>query len=315
MKTPTPKVSVCVVTYNHANFISQCIESIAGQITNFPFEICLGEDESSDGTRDICLELAKKYPDKIRLFLRSRKDAIIINGKPTGRYNGLETLKACGGKYIAICDGDDFWTDPYKLQKQYDFMQTNPDYFVCHHPVTQLTETTGATKETTCQHLPTDNFTAELAKGNPIHSCSVFFRWYDFSTLPSWTNDISALDWSLWLLFSNFGKIKCLEENMASYRIHQSSTWSVLNFKAAIKHSSHNITKLDEAFNGLYTKQFKVGKLHLYYNSLFKLSRSGDTLTFFSFWIRSFVNLIYPVQYKLTDLFNHLKAFILNKVN
>src|SRR5689334_382568 len=89
-----PLVSAIVLTYQHAPYISQCLESILMQQTNFPFEIIVGEDESSDGTREICEKFAENYPDKIRLFLRSRKDVIYYNGSPTGRYNFLENLKA-----------------------------------------------------------------------------------------------------------------------------------------------------------------------------------------------------------------------------
>lgn len=138
MNKSNPRVSVCVVTYNHVSFIEQCLESILIQQTDFPFEIILGEDESSDGTRAICKEYAEKFPDKIRLFLRSRKDVIYINGNPTGRYNFIENLKAAKGKYIALLEGDDYWTDPLKLQKQVDFMEKNEECFLINHAMPSL---------------------------------------------------------------------------------------------------------------------------------------------------------------------------------
>jgi len=126
------KVSVVIVTYNHVKYIRNAIVGALMQKTNFEYEICIGEDESNDGTREICIEYANKYPDKIRLFLRSRKDVIYINGHPTGRLNFIETLKQTKGKYIAICDGDDYWIDPNKLQKQVDFLEENPEYGMIH---------------------------------------------------------------------------------------------------------------------------------------------------------------------------------------
>ena len=128
-----PLVSVCCITYQHVHYIKGALDGFLMQKTDFPFEICLGEDESDDGTREICQEYAKKYPDKIRLFLRRREDVIYINGCATGRYNIIETLKECKGKYIAHCDGDDYWTDPYKLQKQVDFMEKNNDFSLVFH--------------------------------------------------------------------------------------------------------------------------------------------------------------------------------------
>lgn len=106
-----PIVSVCVQTYQHEAYIKECLDSILAQKTSFPFEIILGEDDSEDQTRKICKEYAEKNPDRIRLFLRNKKDKIFINGVKTGRFNFLENLKSCRGKYIAMCDGDDYWTD------------------------------------------------------------------------------------------------------------------------------------------------------------------------------------------------------------
>lgn len=126
-------VSVVITTFNHSNYIAECLESVLMQKTDFDFEIILGEDESTDGTREICEKFAYNYPDKIKLFLRSRTDVIYINGKPTGRFNFIETLKAAKGKYVAILEGDDYWTDPLKLQKQVDFLEANEDCVACHH--------------------------------------------------------------------------------------------------------------------------------------------------------------------------------------
>src|SRR5690606_1387456 len=113
-----PVVSGCVQTYQQVKYISKCLDSILAQRTDFPFEIVLGEDESNDGTREICKAYQEKYPEKIRLFLRRRQDVIFIDGKPTGRYNMLENLRMARGKYIALCEGDDYWIDTEKLSKQ-----------------------------------------------------------------------------------------------------------------------------------------------------------------------------------------------------
>lgn len=124
-----PLVSVTVATYQHANYIKECLDGILMQKTDFPYEIILGEDGSTDGTQQICQEYAEKYPDKIRLFIRDRQlsqykghDGKII------RFNGIWNRMSSRGKYIAWCEGDDYWIDPYKLQKQVDFLETHPDY-------------------------------------------------------------------------------------------------------------------------------------------------------------------------------------------
>lgn len=130
--TDNPLVSVCVQTYNQVNYIKECLNGILMQKTDFPIEILLGEDASSDGTREICLEYQEKYPDKIRLFLHHRENNIKINGGFTGRFNFLYNLYSATGKYIALCEGDDYWTDPLKIQKQVDFLNRNDEVGIVH---------------------------------------------------------------------------------------------------------------------------------------------------------------------------------------
>jgi len=127
----TPLVSVVVPTYQHAAYIEQCIQGILMQETTFPVEVLIGEDESTDGTREICQRLAEEHPERIRLFLRNRKDVLYIMGRPTGRGNFLALLGEANSKYVAICEGDDHWTDPLKLQKQVDAMEEDPGIAGC----------------------------------------------------------------------------------------------------------------------------------------------------------------------------------------
>jgi glycosyltransferase involved in cell wall biosynthesis len=126
-----PLVSVCVPAFHHADFIAQCLDSILAQETDFLFEILVGEDDSTDGTREICLEYADKYPDKIRLFLRKAEEKMLRNGKKVGRGNHLSLYQSARGKYICICDGDDYWLSPQKLQHQMDLMERNPQAAIC----------------------------------------------------------------------------------------------------------------------------------------------------------------------------------------
>ncbi len=130
---PEPMVSVHVSTYQHADFIHDCLDGVLMQETDFPFEIIIGEDESDDGTREICKEYAEQYPEQIRLFLHRRENNIEINGRPTGRFQFTYSQFVARGKYIAICEGDDYWTDPEKLQKQVEFLETNGEYVVSFH--------------------------------------------------------------------------------------------------------------------------------------------------------------------------------------
>ena len=113
-----PMVSVCIQAYEHALYIDECIQSVLSQKIDFEIEILIGEDLSSDKTREICISYAKRYPNLIRLFLHDRSNNIKINNISTGRFNLLYNLASANGKYIALCDGDDYWKDEYKLKSQ-----------------------------------------------------------------------------------------------------------------------------------------------------------------------------------------------------
>tara|TARA_B110000459_G_scaffold160664_1_gene176496 strand:+ start:5034 stop:6077 length:1044 start_codon:yes stop_codon:yes gene_type:complete len=125
-----PHVSVIISTYQQVDYIKACLDGILLQQTEFVFEIIIGEDDSTDGTREICIEYAEKYPDKIRLFLRERTLSHLLdnNGLLVKRLNGIFgfSLLSARGKYIAVCEGDDYWIDSNKLQKQIDILENSP---------------------------------------------------------------------------------------------------------------------------------------------------------------------------------------------
>ncbi|MBI6117347.1 glycosyltransferase family 2 protein [Salegentibacter maritimus] len=169
-----PLVSVCVQTYQHARYIKQCLDGILMQKTNFDFEILLGEDASIDGTREICKEYAKKFPDRIRLFLHHRENNIAIGGSPTGRFVFITNLLSAQGKYIALCEGDDYWTDPYKLQKQVNFLEKNPEIVLCSHKFESITEK-GATSKKIKVKSDKLQLKDELKK-HTIHTATLVFK-------------------------------------------------------------------------------------------------------------------------------------------
>jgi glycosyltransferase involved in cell wall biosynthesis len=127
-----PIVSVRIMAYQNAPYIKECIDSVLMQKTDFPFEICIGEDGSTDGTREICLDYQDKYPDIVKVFLWDRT-LPEHKAMPPARYNFINTIKKCQGKYIALLDGDDYWTDPLKLFKQVNILEQHPSIVLCHH--------------------------------------------------------------------------------------------------------------------------------------------------------------------------------------
>ena len=220
-----PMVSICVQTYQHAAYIQECLDGILMQKTTFPFEILLGEDDSTDGTREICLEYAEKFPDKIRLYLHHRENNIKIGGQATGRFNFVYNLYSAKGKYIALCEGDDYWTNPLKLQKQVDFMEKILDFGICFHKVEVFQQTKSILLEDTItREVPEVTTIRELAKGNFIHTPSVLFR-NDFK-IPKWFLMTTLGDWSLYMTIIKDKKIIKLQDNMAVYRLHDQGIWS-----------------------------------------------------------------------------------------
>lgn len=133
-----PLVSITVITYQHKLYIRQCLDGILMQKVNFSYEIIIGEDGSVDGTREICEEYAIRYPDRIRLFNRNRNlsQYKTDEGKII-RFNGIWNRMSCRGQYIAFCEGDDYWTDPLKLQKQVDILLQDSNIGLCYTKIVE----------------------------------------------------------------------------------------------------------------------------------------------------------------------------------
>lgn len=151
-----PKVSVVILTYNQENFIAQAIESIICQETTFPYEIIIGEDCSTDTTRDICLSYQNKYPQLIKLILQEKNLGLIGNYK--------SVLSQCRGEYIAECGGDDYWCDENKLQKHIDYMDEHDDVVVTYHDAKTVDVNSNLIKDSFLPQERKINFTTDELK-------------------------------------------------------------------------------------------------------------------------------------------------------
>ncbi len=261
-------VSVVCLAYNHEKWVGQTLEGILAQQTTFLFEILIGEDCSTDRTREICLEYKKKYPDKISL---------ITSEKNVGpQANFIRTLLAARGKYIAFCDGDDYWTDPHKLQKQVDFLETHADYAICFHPV----------KIWQCGKLYDDYITwvapettamLDLAKRNYLMTPSVVYRHKFFAKFPDEFSTLPFADHFLHILNARFGKIKQLPDVMAVYRIHGGNMWATKKPEERIeKWVSACETMLKCFANDTVFSRAMAMQLLCYYNFLEKCYRNKN---------------------------------------
>jgi glycosyltransferase involved in cell wall biosynthesis len=266
MHKQKPIVSICVQTYNQKDYIKECLDGILMQKTTFPFEIILGEDESNDGTRDVCIEYAKKHPESINLYLRSRKDVININGNPTGRYNFMENLKTAKGKYIAICEGDDYWTDPLKLQKQVDFLESHSDYVLCFHPCKVLKEKGSSYKLVNQNFKGIDyEYTVKnLLSFWNIPTASLMLKRDAAFEFPEWLTDVASADIALVMLYFQKGKFKLLKDYMSVYRITSKGVSNTHTSYRMIHYRAKLYAYLNEYFNYKYEKEIYDALYHIY---------------------------------------------------
>lgn len=215
MSTKSPKVSIVTITYNQEKYIRETLESLVMQKTDFTYEIIVADDGSKDKTPDIIREFDKKHPGIFKPILRKKNIGAIANS--------VDSLRAAKGKYIALCEGDDYWTDENKLQLQADFLDKNPEYALCFHPVLVFYEN----KEEKDLVFP-ENFNkptlsvTELLKQNLIQTNSVMYRRLSYKNIPE---EILPLDWYLHVYHAQSGKIGFINRVMAAYRRHAGGVW------------------------------------------------------------------------------------------
>lgn len=230
-----PMVSVLVPTYQHEDHIAACLDSILAQRTTFPFEVLVGEDGSTDGTRAICERYAAAYADRIQVEYRSRKDVIHIQGKPTGRANLISLLTRARGRYIALCEGDDYWVDPDKLQAQVDLMERELQCTMCF--TRSYLDKGGVVTPKVYPEgvdLHRVSYGDLLEHGNFIATASVLFR-NVLKPLPAWLRKIPFADQGLYLLLSRKGEIRGLDRISTVYRIVSTGAWSGLKEEQRIR--------------------------------------------------------------------------------
>ncbi|MGM0589759.1 MAG: glycosyltransferase family 2 protein [Bacteroidota bacterium] len=215
-----PLVSVCVQTYQHAVYIEDCLEGILMQEMDFPIEILVGEDSSTDGTRDICISYANKYPDKIRLFLHKRENNIKIEEQATGRFNFLYNLYSANGKYIAFCEGDDYWTDSLKLQKQVEIIERKNYSGVAHNARIKFEDEDQPSKLFRKKTGDKVLNLKDLIEDRPFHTASILFK-SDALNLENFTTKIVSADRYLYQMLATEAPIFYLDEVMCCYRRNQ----------------------------------------------------------------------------------------------
>jgi glycosyltransferase involved in cell wall biosynthesis len=279
-----PLVSVICITYNHEKYIRDAIEGLLIQKTRFPIEIYIHDDCSTDATPGIIQEYAAKHYKLIKPIYQS------VNQYSLGKKITPIVLPYCKGKYIALCEGDDYWTDPYKLQKQSDFLEKHPECALCFHAVEIISEIADQGAKIATPHKKKSIYTLkDLLKGNFIHTCSVMFRRGLFGEFPDWFYKAATADWPLHILNAQYGDIGYINEIMGAYRVHSGGIHSSkgemeqvkgmieiyphinahLNYKYSFPIKLRIYFKLIEKKIGMALQSLKLGRIVTMYRKIF----------------------------------------------
>ena len=267
MEQPENKItlSICCVTYNHEPYIAQAIEGFLMQKTNFKVEIIIGEDLSTDDTRQIIGAYVSKYPDRINLITSSQNVG--------GIKNLLRVIEAASGKYIAICDGDDYWTDPLKLQKQVDFLESSQDCIMCCHYVKRITQ---------AGEINYMNFTPKplrysfidvlLDNKSETSALSIVFKNTPEVSLMfkgDWILNCNAVDnfIRLYATFVSGKSIYVFPEIMGCYRQHPGGIWSSLHPNVIKQKELHDLSRAFKIFRFSWSQKTKL--LFFYFRKYF----------------------------------------------
>lgn len=255
---PDPLLTVHLITYNHADYIRKAIESVLMQEVDFPMEIVLGDDDSSDGTREICMEYAERNPGLIRLQLHHRENNHKLHGRPTHLFQYWHNSFSLRGEYFAVLSGDDYWTDPEKLSKQVCFLQSNEKFSLSFHDAYIANENDKTLKSSKLPKKNKKNLSrVDLMKGPYLPALSIVGI-NVFSKIPKEAMKCLNEDKFTISILGEQGKGSYQKEvKKATYRSHKGSLWS----------SETNIRKqkaLSETFEKLKKYHIERGNKDVY---------------------------------------------------
>ena len=286
------KVSACIITYNHENYIRECLEGAINQIIDYDYEIVISDDKSSDNTLQICLDYASKYPNLIRI-LPSESNLGMIG-------NWIKSISNCKGEYIALCEGDDYWTDPLKLQKQVDFLEANPDYSMTFSNFSISDEQGNVIKKYGWEPGPKIiNLKTILLNRTPQTLTVVFKSEYiDEITKKSSNYPIRNGDVVLFSLLAKYGSVYYFDEILGNYRQSSNGIWSERSLDYKLKMRFITFKSLLKIFSNDSNATLSI---------LIRLRMTSLTLSIINFkkfkFISSFIFLLNYFKYKFLIIF------------
>jgi len=283
-------LTVICLTYNHKDFILQALESIKMQQTTFDFEVLIADDFSNDGSRELIINFVEKNKEKFFL--------IPSNENVGSSLNFIRACRLVKSKYIAYLDGDDYWIDEFKLQKQYDILELDSSIACCYHDAILVNGSGDLVSNSYFKNKEKLTQSEIVPYGLLAHSGSVFFRSQSIELIPKWFAK-EVYDNGLHLLISEFGSFHFINEPLSAYRFHNGGTWSVLadnkkslnlflrlktyyksksfkkykkEFYTAMASLSYKLIS-DKDFKMTWFLRCKLSFYHLYYSSPFSFKR------------------------------------------
>lgn len=254
-----PLVTVLIVTYNHARYIAEAIDSALAQVTDFDVEILISEDASTDGTRTIVEGYARRFPERIRLLLSEtnlRSNQTVARG-----------LRAARGEFVALLDGDDYWSTTDKLQRQADFLLLHADcaahFFNAR--VARAAILTDALWTPTTQAKRVDF--REIWHGNPYATAGGMMRLAPIRDVPSWYDGFfPRTDWPLYILCAMAGHLAFDPEPAAVYRLHEGGMFSTGSETAKLDSTFSFLTRMDRCLERRHHDLARAGATRLFFD-------------------------------------------------
>lgn len=262
-------VSVLVVTYNHARFVRHALDSALVQRLPQPFEILVSEDCSTDGTREIVQGYAERHPRLVRLLLSERNlhsNEVVARG-----------FRAARGRYVALLDGDDYWTSDDKLRAQLAFLEARPDLTISFHNVQVVDEHSQSTGRLwNAPGQPEVSGLHELLRGNFIAMGSVMYRRAAVAEVPAWYDRFPITDWPLHVIYAREGRIGYLDRTLGAYRLHGGGLFSTLSERQKLEANADFYRRLRACSSGALAAEVARGQRDYFLGWAEEFRRRGD---------------------------------------
>lgn len=278
----TTDITIFCTTYNHEKYIRQALDGFLMQKTEYTYEIVIHDDASTDGTQEIIREYQEKYPDIIRPIIQKENQYSL--GK---RRTFLRYASEYRGKYVALCEGDDYWTDPEKLQKQVGFMEENPEYIMTFHATEYLVHNqTEAGMQVESKPRYPMAASGEMTTEQAIIFCGGHAKWLSqvvrkeaFFNVPPFVYKSEAGDYPMQILYTLLGKVYYFHEIMGAYRFGHAGSWTIRMLSNNLRQLTHKNSEIQtlDAFNtyteGKYDNAFRYAISSAIIESLYLMEK------------------------------------------